>query len=62
MSQALQEKRSRILKRLGHTLDTTIQILSSINIAMEKVVSDGAGAEGMADAYEIWERKVGTSQ
>jgi hypothetical protein len=57
MSQTLQERRARILKRLGHTLDTTLQILSSINTSMERTVSRCGGIERMAHTYEIWEQK-----
>ncbi|AHL28968.1 hypothetical protein EHEL_091495 [Encephalitozoon hellem ATCC 50504] len=57
MALSLQERKSKILKRLEFTLENTHTIICDINNKLERIVGDSEVLERTACAYEIWSRK-----
>ncbi|KAG5858577.1 hypothetical protein KMI_14g19610 [Encephalitozoon hellem] len=57
MALSLQERKSKILKRLEFTLENTHSIICDINSKLERIVGDSEVLERTAGAYEIWSRK-----
>lgn len=57
MSNSLEERKSKILKRLEQTIQSTNTTLIEINQELELMIQSGKEIENVAEVYEVWRHK-----
>jgi hypothetical protein len=59
---ALQEKKEKVLKRLGNTINCTNKLLSDINDKVCEMIEDNEELLRLSRAYKTWVRKVNANR
>ncbi|KHN70315.1 hypothetical protein CWI42_021530 [Ordospora colligata] len=62
MSTSIQERKTKLLKRLEFTLGITSSTLLDINSVLKRITEANSHLEKVADTYSIWSAKISSFQ